>query len=157
MKKIIALLSLVLLLLTGCSQYKNVDLNDIKVSKVKMISAQHIELQFKADVENPTRTEFEVTGIEGLLYRNGAEFANLQLIEPATVPANFSGDVLLKCKFSLSDPLAALALGLNIASLNSDDFTADLTVSVKGGALKKNFKYRDMPMSKVFKMFDIKL
>ena len=157
MRRILVLFMAAMLLLAGCSQYKDVDFEEIKIGKVRMVSSQEFDLQFKASVNNPTGTTFEVTSIDGIMLRNGAPFANLKLVENAAVPSRSNSEVILKCRFSLTDPLAALALGLNMASLNSDDFTVDLTATIKGGMLKKSFRYKNVPMSRIFKEFDIKL
>ncbi|MBR5855853.1 MAG: hypothetical protein IKY70_01110 [Bacteroidales bacterium] len=144
-------------LFVGCSQYKQIDVDDIKIAKIKMNSAKEIDLKFGITVENPSRTLFTLQAIDGVIYRNGAEFANMVLLEEVQVPARFSGDVQAMCRLTLTDPLAALALGLNLASLNNDSFTVDVVATVKGGAVKKSFRYKDIPLSDVIKKFGIKL
>ncbi len=146
-----------LLLFAGCAQYKEIDIDDIKINRIKMQSAKVIDLGFNVTVDNPSATRFRLQSVDGILYRNGVEFANLILIQEVELPARFSGDVQALCTLTLTDPLAALVLGLNMASLNSDSFTIDLVATVKGGIIKKSFKYEDVPLSEVIKEFGIKL
>lgn len=157
MKRIILSFLAAVLLFAGCAKYSEVDINDIKIGKVKMLTAKEIDIQFKANVDNPTGTAFEVLSIDGVMFRNGVKFATMQMLDKVVVPAASSGDVVLRCRLSLEDHLAALAFGLNLASLNSDDFTVDLTATVKGGIMKKSFRYKDVPISQLLKQFDVKL
>ncbi len=145
------------LLFAGCAKYNEVDINDVKIGKVKMVGAKDIDVQLKANIENPTGTEFKVVSIDGSVFRNGVDFVGLQLVEEATVPARSSGDVILKCRVTLKDKMSALALGLNLAYLNSDDFTVDLNATVKGGMVKKRIRYKDVPVSQLLKRFGVKL
>ena len=157
MKMKILYLLMIGILFAGCAQYKEIEIEDVRISKVNMHSAKEIDLQFSVEVENPSGTPFKLQSIDGVLYRNGAEFAKLILLEEVTAPARFTGDVEANCRLALSNPMAALALGLNMASLNNDTFTVDFVATVKGGALKKNFRYKDVPLSQIIKKFGIKL
>ena len=157
MKMKILYLLMVGILFAGCAQYKKIEIEDVRISKVNMHSAKEIDLQFSVEVENPSGTPFKLQSIDGVLYRNGAEFANLILLEEVTAPARFTGAVEANCRLALSNPMAALALGLNMASLNNDTFTVDFVATVRGGALKKNFRYKDVPLSQIIKKFGIKL
>ena len=144
-------------LLVGCAQYKEVDIEDVKISKINMRSTKEIDMQFTVSVENPSGTPFKLQSIDGVLNRNGAEFANLVLLKEVEVPSRFSGDVKVMCRLSLSDPMSALALGLNMASLNNDSFTVDFVATVRGGVVKKSFRYKDVPLTQIIKKFGIKL
>ena len=53
--------------------------------------------------------------------------------------------------------MSALALGLNMASLNNDSFTVDFVATVRGGVVKKSFRYKDVPLTQIIKKFGIKL
>ena len=56
MRRILVLFMAAMLLLAGCSQNKDVDIEEIKIGKVRMVSSQEFDLQFKASVNNPTGT-----------------------------------------------------------------------------------------------------
>ena len=157
MKRKILFLFMAGLLIMGCADYKEIDIEDVKISKVNMRSAREIDLQFTVSVDNPSSTPFKLQSVDGILKRNGAEFANLVLLEEVEAPARFSGDVKASCRLTLTDPLSALALGLNLASLNSDSFTIDFVSTVRGGIVKKSFRYKDVALSQVIKQFGIKL
>lgn len=157
MKRYFVLAIIAILFFAGCSQYKEIDISSMKIERVRMSSVKEVDLQLSVMVNNPSGKELVLSSVEGKLLRNGVSFADVELLEEAVVPARSNGEVEVKCRLVFADPMAALALGLNFASLNKDDFTADMEAVVRSGALKKKFRYNGMTIARLLKQFGVKL
>lgn len=156
MRKYLMLVATFVSLLCSCTNYKHIDVNDVKLEKFKLISTSKADLQLQVSVNNPSKTIFTITDIQGVLYRDDVPFANLSLLEEIVIPPQAVTDVHVKCRINLLDPLAVLVMGLDMSSWNEDEFTVDIKTTVKGGGLKKSFRLKKVPLSKVIKRIKIK-
>lgn len=155
MKKFFGLFIIFTLLLSSCSNYRSIEVEDLSVSSLKLKSASKIDLGLKAHVENPTRATFELVDVNGIVYKGDMPFANILLLENSVMPPFYEGDIPINCRVELIDPMAVLVMGLNIKSWNISDFKLDVKATVKKGAIKKSFKMNNIPLDKLVKKFKL--
>ncbi len=146
----IALITLSILL-CGCKAYKEIEVKDIQLEKFKLVSASKIDLDIDVDVYNPTKSDFQITDVQGVVMRYDVPFANISLLDKTVVPAFNNGDILLRCRIELLDPMAVLVMGLNVKSWSMKEFNMKLKVIVKKGGLKRTFKINNIPLERLTK------
>lgn len=149
MRKFLILTALCALFLCGCSGYRQVEISGVQVQKVKLVSTSDVDLDLAVEVDNPTRSTFTVSDLEGMLSRNGAAFARVTLREDAVVYPRTVADAELRCRIHLLDPLAVLVMGLDFRSWKPEEFRLDLAATVRSGAVKKKFRMQDVPVAQV--------
>ena len=155
MKKIFGLFIIFTLLLWGCSSYRSIVVEDLNISSFRLKSASKIDLGLKASVENPTKSTFELVDVEGVVNRDNMPFANISLLEDSVIPPFYEGEIPIKCRVDLIDPMAVLVMGLDIKSWNISDFNLNIKATVKKGAIKKSFKMNNIPLDKLVKKFKL--
>ena len=151
MKKYFVVLLLIGAFLSSCTGYKDIDVRDFSLGKVKLVSTSKLDLNIKAEIYNPTKAAFVITDVQGVVYKDDVPFADIKLLDDAIVPPNFDGTILIKTRVNLLDPLSVLVMGLNINSWDHKEFKLKLKVTVKKGGLKKTFKLNNIPLEKVVK------
>lgn len=151
MKKYLIIIVAVASLLSSCAGYREIVIGNIELEKIKLTSASKADLVFGVDVYNPTKADFIITDIQGVLFKDDVPFANLYLLEDVSIPKAFNGEVFLKNRVELLDPMAVLVMGLNIKSWNMSEFKVKIKVTVKKGGFKKTFKLNNIPLDKVVK------
>lgn len=145
------LVIILITLLSSCSAYKEIEVRDIQLDKFKLVSASKVNFNLDVDIYNPMRGAFTLTDIQGTVFRDGAPFAELSLLEEALVPAFQNGPIQVKCRVELLDPMAVLVMGLNVKSWNMKDFELKLKVTARKGMVKKTFKLNNVPVEKLVK------
>ncbi len=149
MKRLLILTILAVFTLAGCSNYRNIRINDVDVKSFDISSSAEIEALFDVEVDNPSKTEFVVKDIEcGIKYK-GSPFADVVFGKPVVVPAASAGDIEVSCKVVILDPIKALSVGLNFKNIDMKNFTVDCSGTVKGGMAKKRFEFKDIPASTI--------
>lgn len=155
-KKIVLLVIAALAVAYGCSNYRNIQLVDIKLQSIRLKSASKIEVYLNAYIDNPTSAEITITAISGTIFKDGSKFADITLKEATSIPKGTNVGVLLPLNVNLLDPLSLLAMGLNIKSWEENNFTGDIKVTVRQGALKKTIGQKNIPLNKYIKNISLK-
>ena len=150
MKKFLLLAALLVLILGSCSNYKNIDIVGAEIKDVKILSPVKYQVDLMVEVDNPSGTKFTVSGVEGLVLKDGKPFAEALVKGEMVIPARGVNGILVSCAISLKDPLSALALGLNYKSLNWDSFTIDARGAIKGGPVKKKLDFKGIPARRLY-------
>ncbi len=153
MKKFFILLIALTIFSSGCSNLKNIEVNDAKIESFKLVSASKSRAVLNVEVDNPSRKDIVVKSFEGEVLRNGEVFADVVLLEEAVAPAKAVTAVPVKLEIILKNPLGALAMGLNFKSLDWNQFTVNAKATVKGGALKPTVKLENVPLKSIVHYF----
>ena len=112
--------------------------------------------QLKVLVNNPTKSTFTITDIQGTLFRDDTRFAEVSLLEEAVVSPLSREETVIKCRIHLLDPLAVLVMGLDIRSWNPEEFKLNLKTTVRSHGIKKNFKIDNIALDRVLKHVKIR-
>lgn len=147
--KIVFCVAAVALILAGCADYRDIVLEDMSITSLKLKSASCAQLNLAAYVNNPTGGTFNVTDIDGLLYKDNVKFAHFNLVDPVTIQPRLKTRIPMTIEINLDDPLSVLAVGLNIKTWNKKDFMMDVHAVVKKGGLRIPFVRKNVPLDKV--------
>lgn len=149
---ILALISIVFL--SGCTKYKDIKIESINLSSMKIVNTSKANLVFDVKAENPTNATLYLTDMHGTLLRNNKDFATLQLMDTPSIEPSYKGAFPVKMEISIIDPISILSLGLNFKSWNVEDFRINGKITIKsstGG--RKSFKYKDVPVQRLINTF----
>ena len=156
MRKFLILTLLLAAILGGCSKYREVEVEDVRLQKIRLVSASKADLQLRVLVNNPTKSTFTITDIQGTLFRDDTRFAEVSLLEEAVVHPLSREETVIKCRIHLLDPLAVLVMGLDIQSWNPEEFKLNLKTTVRSHGIKKNFKIDNIALDRVLKHVKIR-
>ena len=146
MKKLFLFLLLSALLLQGCSSYKQISLEEVEFGKMKITALTKGKVNLTLKVNNPTRSTFKVTSIDGYLKNGAIEFAKVSLPEEFLVKPGTPVTADVQLEIEVSDPLALLTSGLSLSSLKAENFIVDAYVVIKKGGISKRLKIKDVPL-----------
>ena len=155
MKKLFLFLLLSTLLLQGCSSYKHISLEEVEFGKMKITALTKGKVNLTLKVNNPTRSTFKVTSIDGYLENGAIEFAKVSLPEEFSVKPGTPAIAVVQLDVEVSDPLALLTSGLNLNSLKTENFTVDAYVTIKKGGISKRLKIKDVPLRQLMEKLNL--
>lgn len=150
-KSIILLLAL-LIGVTSCSSYKEVQINDITLSRIKLRSTSSAEIKVNMEISNPTSSKFTLTQMHSTVMHKGAKFADIDTKEMHTINKRCDTTIAIPLDIKILDPLQLLSIGINYQSWNWEDFSADIKMTVKSGSLKRTIRRNNVPLSELAKL-----
>ena len=115
MKKFILILVAAASILGGCSNYKNISIDDVNVGKLRMVALNAAEADITLQVNNPTKAVLELDGVDLIITNGASEFAKITQVKKDAVmvtPRNTTS-VQVTLRAELTNPFAALAQGLD--------------------------------------------
>ncbi|MCI1719711.1 MAG: LEA type 2 family protein [Bacteroidales bacterium] len=154
--KIVFCVAAIALIVSGCADYRKIVLEDISITGFKLKSATCAQINLAAYVDNPTGGTFNVTDIDGLLYKDGVKFAHYNLVDPVAIQPRLKTRIPLTIEINLDDPLSVLAMGLNVKSWNKKDFMMDVHAIVRKGGLRIPFVRKNVPLDKVLERVKVR-
>lgn len=156
MRRYLLLAVALITLLSGCSKYKEIEIENINPVKFKMVSLTKADVYLDLQVNNPTRATFKVTQAEGEILSGEEQFATVELYEEFEVPPGQPSVAQARLRINVTDPLALIAKGLgNLENFNPDEFTVTGYVTVKGKGVAKRFKLDNVPLGEFVKMLKV--
>lgn len=154
MKRIVLITALIIIALTGCNRYSEIEIVNIKLSDVKIRSTSRAEVEVEFVVNNGSLRDLTITGADGFLTKERVNFAQFTLIESEMIERGKTTTSKAKFNVELLDPLSLFSMGLNINSWKMSDFEIDARGVVsndKGN--KRVFKFKNLPLEKLIKRF----
>lgn len=152
-KKYIALLVVSLMFLCSCSRYKDIEINDVDIVKVQMASMARYNISLAVEVDNPSGLTFNITQVNGSVFRNGEKFADIIVDKPMKIRARKVEDIPVEFTVAVTDPLALLAVGLSYKNLDLSQFTLTMEGTVKWANVKKTVKLKDLSLQELFSTY----
>ena len=129
----------------------------MEFGKVKMKGFTQAEIQVTLKVDNPTRSTFFITSLDGTINSAGTEFARFALAQEILVPPGKPAIVPAKITAEVADPLALLSKGLNLNTLKNEKFTVDASLQIRRGKIRKNFRIKDVPLKQLLQELNLQL
>ena len=114
--------------------------------KMKITALTKGKVNLTLKVNNPTRSTFKITSIDGYLMNGAIECAKVSLPEEFQVKPGSPATADVQLEIEVSDPLALLTSGLSLNSLKTENFTVDAYMTIKKGAISKRLKIKDVPL-----------
>jgi len=148
MKKIWVIVLFAVVSLSGCSGISDIDIREINLKEVKILSTSSVEIEFECVVHNPTNRRIIIEDGDGVIKKSDVVFARIHLVKADTVAANTLSSNKVLLKGSLEDPLSLLSMGgMNIRSWDMTEFKADLRSTVRReGRTKHVFKRKNISL-----------
>lgn len=142
--KYLFLVATVLVCATGCSQYKNITLDNLTVKQVNMSGISSAKIKVAATVNNPSRSKVTLKDAMGSIRLDGKQVAVYTLEEPMLFAARdtSSADGLLLV--DVTNLFALFGTGLDIDSSLLDRVTFDIDANFKCGSMKMHKKFSDI-------------
>ncbi len=148
MKKFLLILLAATVMLGSCAGYRQIRLEDVQMKNFKMAALASADVTLGLQVSNPTKSAFKIAGAEGVVYRDGAEFARISQVKDglAVIEPGTPSQAEITLRVTLTDPFSAVSAGFNPKNWNLDDFRADATIWVKKGKFSKKLNFKDVPV-----------
>ena len=145
-----ALAVVAVMLLTGCSGYKDIRVDSCRLESISPVGLKALDAGFSVSVDNPVK-EILISDIDGTVYYDGGEFGHFEA-PPVTVPGKSVSDVRVDVRAALSKSLTLMQVMSMATAFDPSEFTVDisLTVKVKGG-LKKKVELKGLPVDQFFR------
>ena len=153
MKRILAVLSLVLLL-TACNDASRDPV--IKGYRMQQIgglafglNGVSADMLLDIDIENPSSAKYLMESLDAILYPIGdtLRIARVTLKEPVGIAPRSDETVSLPLGVNLLKPLALLTGNLELS-----DYEADVDLTIRKGALKKRIQQERLPLDRLEKL-----
>ena len=150
MRRIVLLLAAAVLLLSGCTDYRQIRIDGVTPGSFRFNGTSSATIELKVQVDNPTARTISVESVDAVLLREGKEFVRFTLQEAVHAAPGTESDVLLPVNASVLDPVAIITAGLNFSSWNLDDYIVNgrMTMSADG-KMRKTVKLREVPLKDI--------
>lgn len=153
MRRLTLISLLCLAILSSCSPVKQLNIEKISLSEVRMESSTKANIVFNLSVENGAQYPVDLTFMEATIKKDMDLFATIALKDTVSVPALSENEVKVPVEVTLCDPMSLLSMGLNIKKWDINEFTVSgkMTLAGKG---KKTHKMKDTPLSTLLKRLE---
>jgi len=154
MKRLLVFPVLVLLLFTSCTNFRNIEIKNVKLNEVKLLSTSKAMVDVEFTINNTANADLVLQSSDGFLTKNGVNFAQITLIGSDTIVASCQSANRARFQIELLDPMSLFSMGLNIKSWKMSDFEINargIIRTSKGG--RKTFKLKNMPLENLAKRF----
>lgn len=149
MRRIVLILS-VILILAGCSDYRQISINDVTVGSFRFNGTSSATIVLVAKVDNPTGHAVSLEEIDAVVLREGKDFIGLSLEEKASAAPFSSSEISIPVRASVLDPVAIITAGLDFESWDLDNFVVDgKIVLASGGGMKKTLSLKKVPLKQL--------
>ena len=152
-KYVIILLGAAMLMLTGCSKYKEIRPTSIKLESVSVQGLRSMDVEVSVGVDNPAG-KLTISDFCGEVEHSGKVLGKLTLAPLDLLPRT---DTVyrLNGRLSLSKELSVMqALSYVRNPQQLKDAKVDITAKAKlKSGLSKTLKYEDIPVEKLLKLF----
>ncbi len=150
MKRIILLFIIFTTLLTGCTQYKKLDIHTVYLKSFKFQGTSSASIIGVIKMDNPTKYSIELQDMEAELLKEGKVFATFDLVETSSIAPFTEDRVDVKVEAKVVDPLAIITTGLDFNKWTTEDFSINGKIVItSNGKSKKTIKLRNVPLDKV--------
>ncbi len=150
MKRIILLVIIFSVFLTGCSQYSQLGIGDIHFRSLKFKGTSTIEIKCDMEVDNPSKYTIAMEKLDAAIYKEGKVFAVFELVDTPEVPPMTEAKTDITLQAGIADPLAIITTGLDFNNWNTADFTIHgKIILTSDGKYKKAISLNHVPLDKV--------
>lgn len=138
------------LLLSGCSGYKDIRVDSCRLESISPVGFKAVEAGFSMQVHNPAK-ELVFSDIEGTVYLDGSELGNFEAPD-VTVPGRTVSDVHVDLTATLSQSFSLMQLMSLASGAGPGKFTMDISMRVKiRGGIGRKVCLEDVPVESLFR------
>lgn len=145
MNRLLSLALIFIVVATGCSRLSEVNVMNVEVRSFQLISTSKANIELECLVQNPSNKDIILVSADALLRKGEINFATATLVKSDTIPPKTQNLYRAVFLIDIQDPLALLAMGLNISKWSYSDFRIDAKAVVKAsGVAKRTIKFKDV-------------
>ena len=149
MKRIIPFLLLVFLL-SGCAEFKQLEFGNVDVNSIKFINTTTMSIKVAVQVNNPVDKNLVLESFDALIYNEGKTLADFTLIGNPIAAAGKRTVVPIEIEARAIDYVTLIAMGLNYNSWNIDAMTVNGKIALKfENGQKKTIKFKNKPLKSI--------
>ena len=150
MRRIVLLLAAVVLLLSGCTDYRQIRIDGVTPGSFRFNGTSSATVELKVQVDNPTARTVSVESVDAVLLREGREFVRFSLEDKVLAAPRTESTVSLPVRASVLDPVGIISAGLDFKSWRLEDFVVDGSVVLSlDGKMKKTVRLRKVPLKDI--------
>ena len=150
MRRIVLLLAAVVLLLSGCTDYRQIRIDGVTPGSFRFNGTSSATVELKVQVDNPTARTVSVESVDAVLLREGREFVRFSLEDKVSAAPRTKSTVSLPVRASVLDPVGIISAGLDFKSWRLEDFVVDGSVVLSlDGKMKKTVRLRKVPLKDI--------
>ena len=144
---VLAIMAVLLLSLSGCNRYKQINVTSGKIESVSMNGLKSVDIVARIGVDNPAG-KLEVKTAEGVLKHFGKIIGRVTP-DPVTILPRTEGEYQVKMHVEIAQGLGFLEIMSLMDMKKLEECTLDVSIAgkVAGMAVKK--KYVDIPLKKL--------
>ena len=151
-RKSVILCILVVFVLSGCSRYREVSLENISISQFNMTSLSTARMKIKATLNNPTGGRLQLTGMNGTLNMKDKKLAEFNLdstlvFAPRSMSTN-EGVMSLK----ISDMSVLFSGFTDLDESLLDEIKLSFDATFKTGGIKRKLRFNNIPAKKLLEL-----
>lgn len=140
----------VLVLLTGCSGYRDIRVGTCTLESISPVGLKAVDAGFSVQVSNPVN-DITISETEGMVYFDGEPLVSF-VAPDVTVPGKSSSDVSVVLRATLAGSVNIMQIMSMVSSFRPEQLTMDISmkIRVKGG-LKKKISLKEVPVESFFR------
>ena len=140
----------VLMLLPGCSRYKDVRIGTCGIESISPAGLKSVDAVFSVEVDNPVNG-IVVSEIEGTVYFDGDDLGFFEAPE-VTVPGKATSEVRIGVRATLAGSMNFMQIMAMASTFRPEKLTMDISMRVKvKGGLKKKISLEGVPVGDFFR------
>ncbi len=143
--KYLLLVAVAVLCTTGCSQYKQIAIENFTVKQFNMSGISSAKVKVAASVINPTGSRVSLTDAVGSVRLDGKQVAVYSLEGPMLFAARDTSTCDGVLLLDVTNLFALFGTGLDIDSSLIDRVSLDLDAVFKCGGMKVHKKFTEIP------------
>lgn len=151
-KFLLCTLLAVSVLLVSCSKtYKDIELKDVKVEKLKVSSLRSLDATLAVAIDNPAVQRFRAENLTGTVYQKGVKVASFSSADAIQLEPKSVSENRIKVRLLLENPSAVLSYLADRKKVDLADFTVDIQVDITSGILKFPYSKKGMKVDSMLK------
>ena len=149
-KRLLPLVLLIVLCLSGCSKYKQIEIVSGNIESVKMLGLKGVGADLIVEVDNPAG-KVSVSDAKADVFHFGKIIGSVAL-EPFVIKARSSEKHTLKAELTFDKSLSPLEIFAITKNLSADAFTLNIAADVKVGGITRHVCFDEVPASQIMKL-----
>ncbi|MBO5418499.1 MAG: LEA type 2 family protein [Bacteroidales bacterium] len=148
-KRLVLLTFAVVLCLSSCSKYKQIEIESAKMESVRMSGMRGVSADVVIVISNPAG-KVKLSNLSADVFQSGKIIGKVA-VDPFSIKARSTEEYTLEAELVLDKGISAFEILGMIKNVSKDSITFDITADVKVGGFTRHLKFDGIPMSHIMK------
>lgn len=149
-KSLILLMSALMLCLSGCSEYKKINMTSVGVQTISPDGLRGLDADLLVGIDNPAG-KVKISDIEAEIFHSGKILGRMA-IAPFELEAKTEKVYDLDTKILLDEKVSVLDVAKLLGKGNISECTVNLSAKVKVAGISKKIRRTDIPLRNFLKL-----